>query len=390
MSDPVKDIARPFPSPPPPEAPCVPARLEDEELPLPTDVHALLLFGIFVLLSLYALYFAAHVLLPVMFAFLLQLLLQPAMRALGKLHVPKTLAALLLLFVVCGAVGTLVSSLAVPASQWIAKAPETLPRLEQRLSVVRAPIDKMQQATKELEQIASGPGAASELVVKQGPALSGLLISSTRTFVFGLGTTIVLLFFLLLAGDLFLRRLVEILPHFKDKKQAVEISHEIERNISGYLVTISLMNAAVGIATGIAMYFCGLADPILWGSLAFVLNYVLIIGPMTGIAVFFLAGLLTFDTVWQALLPAGIYLAIHLIEGESITPMLLARRFTLNPVLVILSLIFWYWMWGVAGALLAVPMLAAFKIVADRIRPLMALGHFLGVEARAPAPDQAA
>jgi predicted PurR-regulated permease PerM len=278
----------------------------------------------------------------------------------------------------------------VPASQWIAKAPETLPRLEQRLSVVRAPIDKMQQATKELEQIASGPGAASELVVKQGPALSGLLISSTRTFVFGLGTTIVLLFFLLLAGDLFLRRLVEILPHFKDKKQAVEISHEIERNISGYLVTISLMNAAVGIATGIAMYFCGLADPILWGSLAFVLNYVLIIGPMTGIAVFFLAGLLTFDTVWQALLPAGIYLAIHLIEGESITPMLLARRFTLNPVLVILSLIFWYWMWGVAGALLAVPMLAAFKIVADRIRPLMALGHFLGVEARAPAPDQAA
>jgi len=387
MSDPAKDIARPFPSPPP-EAPGVPTRPEDEALPLPRDVHALLLFGIFVLLLLYALYFAAHVLLPVMFAFLLQLLLQPAMRALGKLRVPKTLAALLLLLVVCGAVGTLVSSLAVPASQWIAKAPETLPRLEQRLSVVRAPIDKMQQAAKELEQMASGPGDAGEFVVKQGPALSGLLFSSTRTFVFGLGTTIVLLFFLLLSGDLFLRRLVEILPNFRDKKQAVEISHEIERNISGYLATISLMNAAVGIATGIAMYFCGLADPILWGTLAFVLNYVLIIGPMTGIAVFFLAGLLTFDSVWQALLPAGIYLAIHLIEGESITPMLLARRFTLNPVLVILSLIFWYWMWGVAGALLAVPLLATFKIVADRIRSLMALGHFLGVEPRTPAPDQ--
>ena len=356
MDDAIKNIGRSFPSPPPPDA-----AETAGELPLPKDVHA----------------------------FLLQLLLQPAMRALGKLRVPKTAAALLLLFAMCGAVGMLVSSLAVPASEWIAKAPESLPRLEQRLSVVRAPIDKMQKATKEVEQMAAGPAAASEVVVK-GPALSALLFSGTRSFLIGLGTTIVLLFFLLLSGDLFLRRLVEILPSFKDKKQAVEISHEIERNISAYLVTISLMNAVVGIATGIETYLCGLADPILWGTLAFVLNYVIIIGPLTGVGVLFLAGLLTFDTVWQALLPAGIYLAIHLIEGESITPMLLARRFTLNPVLVILSLIFWYWMWGVAGALLAVPMLATFKIVADRIRPLMALGHFLGVEPRIPAPDQPA
>jgi predicted PurR-regulated permease PerM len=384
MDDAIKNIGRSFPSPPPPDA-----AETAGELPLPKDVHAFLLFGIFTLLLLYALYFAAHMLLPVMFAFLLQLLLQPAMRALGKLRVPKTAAALLLLFAMCGAVGMLVSSLAVPASEWIAKAPESLPRLEQRLSVVRAPIDKMQKATKEVEQMAAGPAAASEVVVK-GPALSALLFSGTRSFLIGLGTTIVLLFFLLLSGDLFLRRLVEILPSFKDKKQAVEISHEIERNISAYLVTISLMNAVVGIATGIETYLCGLADPILWGTLAFVLNYVIIIGPLTGVGVLFLAGLLTFDTVWQALLPAGIYLAIHLIEGESITPMLLARRFTLNPVLVILSLIFWYWMWGVAGALLAVPMLATFKIVADRIRPLMALGHFLGVEPRIPAPDQPA
>jgi predicted PurR-regulated permease PerM len=185
-----------------------------------------------------------------------------------------------------------------------------------------------------------------------------------------------------MSGDLFLRRLVEILPTLSDKKQAVEIAHEIQRNISGYLVTISLMNAAVGVATGIATYFCGLSDPILWGTLAFVLNYVLIIGPLTGVGILFLVGLLTFDTIWQALLPAGIYLVIHVLEGESITPLLLARRFTLNPVLVVLALIFWYWMWGVAGALLAVPMLATFKIVCDRIGPLMALGHFLGGEGR--------
>jgi predicted PurR-regulated permease PerM len=95
-----------------------------------------------------------------------------------------------------------------------------------------------------------------------------------------------------------------------------------------------------------------------------------------------LAGLLTFDVVWQAVLPAGIYLVIHIVEGETVTPMLLARRFILNPALVIISLIFWYWMWGIAGALLAVPLLATVKIICDRIRPLMALGHFLGAEAR--------
>ncbi len=366
-------------------------RGEDAEMPLPQDVHAFLLCGIFILLLLGALYFAAHILIPVMFAFLLQLLLQPAMRWMGKLRVPRTLAALLVLLAVFGALGMLVSTLAGPASAWIAKAPDSLPRLEQRLSVFREPIDIIQKATREVENMAAGPaGAATSEVVVKGPALSGLLLSGTRTFLIGLGTTIVLLFFLLISGDLFLRRLVEVLPNFSDKKQAVDISHEIERNISGYLATISLMNVAVGLATGIATYLCGLADPILWGTLAFVLNYVLIIGPLTGVAILFLAGLLTFDTVWQALLPAGIYLAIHLIEGESITPMLLARRFTLNPVLVIVSLVFWYWMWGVAGALLAVPMLAAFKIICDRIRPLMALGHFLGVEPRTPAPEPAA
>jgi predicted PurR-regulated permease PerM len=192
-------------------------------------------------------------------------------------------------------------------------------------------------------------------------------------------TMALLLFFLLRSGDLFLRRLVEILPTLSDKKQAVDISNEITRNISGYLVTITLMNGAVGVATAFATYMFGLSNPILWGVLAFVLNYILILGPLSGVAILFLAGLLTFDTLWQALLPAASYLAIHVTEG-AVTPLLLARRFELNPVLVIISLVFWYWMWGIPGALLAVPLLASFKIICDRIRPLMALGHFVGGE----------
>jgi predicted PurR-regulated permease PerM len=194
---------------------------------------------------------------------------------------------------------------------------------------------------------------------------------------------VVLLFFLLVSGDLFLRRLVEILPTLSNKKQAVEISHEIETNISSYLATISLMNCGVGIFTGVAAYLCGLSDPILWGTVAFLLNFVPILGPLCCVTILFLAGLLTFDAVGPAALPAGIYFAIHIVEGDTVTPILLARRFILNPVLVIVSIIFWYWMWGIAGALLAVPLLATTKIICDRIRPLMALGHFLGAEARA-------
>jgi predicted PurR-regulated permease PerM len=137
------------------------------------------------------------------------------------------------------------------------------------------------------------------------------------------------------------------------------------------------MNAAVGVGAATVMWLTGVGDPILWGTVAFLLNYAPILGPTLGVLIFMLAGLLTIETLWQALLPAGLYLAIHLVEGETVTPMVLARRFTLNPVLVILSLVFWFWMWGIAGAILAVPMLAIAKIVCDRVRPFAALGHFL-------------
>jgi predicted PurR-regulated permease PerM len=157
----------------------------------------------------------------------------------------------------------------------------------------------------------------------------------------------------------------------------VDISRQIETDISAYLVTITMMNAAVGILTGLVMWLSGVGDPVLWGVVAFLLNYVPIIGWLLGVTLFLLAGLLTIDTLWQALLPAGLYIAIHVIEGETITPMLLARRFTLNRAVVVIALVFWFWMWGIPGAVIAVPLLAITKIVCDRIRPLAAFGHLL-------------
>jgi predicted PurR-regulated permease PerM len=146
------------------------------------------------------------------------------------------------------------------------------------------------------------------------------------------------------------------------------------------------MNAAVGLATAVAIWACGIEDPALWGVVAFLLNYLPIMGPLLGVVLFLFVGLLATPSMWQSLLPAGLYFLIHLLEGETITPMLLARRFTLNPVLVVISLIFWFWMWGVPGAILSVPMLAITKIICDGITPLNAVGHFL----EGDAPKRAA
>jgi predicted PurR-regulated permease PerM len=203
------------------------------------------------------------------------------------------------------------------------------------------------------------------------------LFTGTRSFATGFFTTLLFLFFLLVAGEVFLQRLVEIMPRFSSKRQVVVISQQIETDISAYLVTITGMNAAVGLGTAAVMWFTGVGDPILWGTIAFLLNFVQIIGPLIGVVLFILAGALVADSIWAAFIPAGLYLAIHLIEGEVVTPILLAKRFTLNPVLIIVSLVFWFWMWGAPGAILSVPMLAVTKIVCDRVRPFAAFGHFL-------------
>jgi len=203
------------------------------------------------------------------------------------------------------------------------------------------------------------------------------VVEGLRAVTGGLFTTVLVLFFLLIAGDKFLRRLVELLPTFRQKRQLIDISQQIENDISAYLFTITVMNVAVGVMVTIAMYFCGMGDPLLWGVLALALNFVPILGPLVGIGIFLLGGVISFDNSWFAVMPAALYLVLHVIEGEIVTPMLLARRFTLNPVGVILSLVFWYWMWGVPGAILAVPMLAMTKIICDRVETLQPLGHML-------------
>jgi predicted PurR-regulated permease PerM len=363
---------------------------QQSDMPLPTDPKTIFLGGLFGLAVIAACSVAQAIVVPVVMAIFLKLLLQPLVRLLTRWRVPRAIAALTGMLLLAVALLGLGVALSVPAASWGKTISEGFPRLEQRLKPLQGPITGLQEILTKAQQAAGGAGKNPQPIAIERIGVLDLVFSGTRAALEGLITTGVVLFFMVLQGDTFLRRGVEILPNFEHKRRAVEISQQVESDISIYLFTIISMNALVGIAVGAAMWFCGMGDPVLWGSLAFILNFVPILGPLTGVALFVLAGFMRFEEIGQALLPGAIYLGIHILEGELITPSLLARRFTLNPVAVMLSLIFWYWMWGVPGAILAMPMLAITKILCDRIRPLKAFGHFLEGEVSAAPQYMAA
>ena len=349
-------------------------RVEDRlEMPLAPDARTIFL-GILCLIAVLAcLYIAQDIVLPVVLALVLKLLLQPLVTLLERLHVPKAAGALVAIAVLLSVFVGLGMLLSSPAARWVSELPETWPQLQQKFAFIQDPVAHVQHT---LDQMGVRLGSPSSLLSNPIGMVTAVL-GGTGTVAAHLLETLLVLFYLLVFGEIFLRRLVEVLPRFADKREAVEISLRVERDLSAYLLTITVINTAVGCATAGVMWLCDVPGPVLWGVVAFCLNFVPILGPFCGIVLFLAVGLISKGPAWAALLPAALYFGIHVMEGEIITPMLLANRFTINPVAVIVSLIFWYWMWGVPGASLAVPMLAIIKIVCDRLRPFRAFGHLL-------------
>jgi predicted PurR-regulated permease PerM len=204
------------------------------------------------------------------------------------------------------------------------------------------------------------------------------IVSASAAFLTGALETLVLLYFLLASGDLFLQKLTKMLPEFRDKKKAVAIARETETSISMYLSTVTLINAIEAVVVSLVMWGLGMPNPELWGVLVFFVEFVPYLGALFMVGVLTLAALSTFEGVGQIIAVPASYLAINLLQAYVLTPMLLGRRLTLNPVAILIGLILWWEIWGVAGAFIAVPLLATFKILCDHIETLAPVGEFLG------------
>ena len=336
------------------------------------------LIGLFVLAILGALYVARAVVLPILLAFLFSLLLAPVVRMLCHLRIPRWIASALVVAGLVAVGATLVYYLASPAADWMDRAPRSLSRLEAKLREIKEPVEKVSRATEQVERMTTMNGGTAQEVQVTSRSLSGDLVEMTVAVISAIAVMLVLLYFLLTSGDLFLRKVAGFVPSQEGKHQVVEIARRLERNISTYLLTITLINACLGIAVGLALWLLDMPNPILWGTMACLLNFIPYLGAMVGVAVVSVVAFLTFDTATAAAVPPLVYLGLTALEGSFVTPTILGNRLTLNPLMIFTSIIFWGWMWGAVGALLAVPLLASIKIVCDHVKPLKPVGDLLG------------
>jgi predicted PurR-regulated permease PerM len=344
----------------------------------PFDVRSIALTGLFILALFYTIYFMRSLLLPLVLALLLSYLLRPIVRAGARFHVPPPLSAAIILLSFVGLIGYAVSFLAAPAAGWLEKAPYSLQQFQSKLVPLRGPMQNVAKASGEIEKITTpgGPQAKPAIEVKRHP-ITDVLFARTPELIVSAVMLVILLYFLLAYDGVFLTKLIKLLPTLADKKRAVSIASEIETNVSRYLLTVTLINIGLGLAVGAAAGGLGLPNPVMWGAMVAILNFVPYLGALTGIICMTLGAVLSFDSFAYALIFPAIYLLCATLEGNFITPWVMGRSLTLNPVMVLLSLSFWGWMWGIAGIILAVPILAAFKIFCAHIKPIEPIAEFL-------------
>jgi predicted PurR-regulated permease PerM len=349
----------------------------------PRRLTAIAVTGLFVLALFYTFYFAREFFLPLTLAWLLSLLLKPIARGMKRMHIPEALGAGILLLGIAGMVVAGVFLVSEPASAWLANAPATLQTAGDRVKSILRPAQKFQKAATEVEKLSAATAdteeAPAQKVELKKPGLMGTILSRTTGVVFLISETLMLLYFFLASGDLLMLKTVQILPTLTDKKRALEIAREIEQQVSRYLGSISMMNTFEGTLIGIGLGLIGMPNPVMWGVIAALVNYIPYLGAIACCTVVTIVALVTFESVGHALLAPAIYLGVNFADNF-ISPLFLGKRLTLNPLIVFLCLMFWGWIWGIVGVLLAVPLTMAFKIFCDHFKTLAPLGELLAGE----------
>lgn len=338
-----------------------------------------LLAGILVLLTLYACAAAAVLIVPLLLALLLSLMLAPAVRLLCGWRVPRALAALLVLVCTIILVGSLLASLVSPARAWLVQVPKAIDRIELALGDLRRPLAAATHASEKIAKLTDVDGQNTPArVVEAAPSRIAQMLSATPAALASLIATLLLIFIFLLHGDALLRKFVELAPELRIKKDIVIATRSAQHELSTYMGTIAAINATLGLLTAVALWWLGVGDPLLWGGVVAILNFAPFIGPMLAAMVLVVVGFARFEAPLAALSVPGVFLLLHLIEGQLVTPLIVGRRLALDPVMVFLALMLFGWLWGVAGLLLAMPLLTCVRILAERVPTWTALAKLLG------------
>ncbi|MAA75748.1 MAG: hypothetical protein CMN28_13700 [Salinisphaeraceae bacterium] len=323
-----------------------------------------------------ALYVARSLMLPLVLALLISLLLAPLVSLLARWFVPRGLGAALIMVALAGVLILGGYLLADPAQRWIDQAPRAINELQQKL----APITQKLNSVSEAAVDATTDGQATEDVdVETGSGLSmrDAFLQQAREFGLGFVLFFFLLYFLLACSDQLKRNLMRALATEKNRQRVLGVLQSMQRRISRYLLTITVINSVLGALVALLTWWFDLPNPLLWGVVAGTLNFVPYLGPMVTLTVLLAVAITSLPTA-SAVSLGLIFFALTSLEGQLITPTIVGRNVALNPVFVFLALIFWGWLWGVIGALLAIPIMVSCKIVCDEVPRLKPLGIMLG------------
>jgi predicted PurR-regulated permease PerM len=321
------------------------------------------IIGIFLIMFGALLYVGRAILLPILAAAIVALTLAPLIKSARRYGLPPWVTGLVIVAFFLGLLGVAATALAGPVSEWIARAPEIGATIKERLAVLDQPLAALQQLKTSL--VGGGAGGASvntpDIVL---PVVAFVTPAAGELLLF-FGT---LLFFLI--GQIELRTsVVSIFANRDTKLRFLKIMRDIERNLAGYLAVVTIINAALGVIVAVGTWLIGYPNPVIFGVLAGLLNYVPYVGPGVMVIALFGVGLVSFPSIGHALIaPLGL-ITLTTLEGHFVTPTVVGRRLTLNPLLVLLALAFWTWMWGPFGAFLAVPLSIVGLVVFNHLVP---------------------
>ncbi|QDU87469.1 AI-2 transport protein TqsA [Pirellulimonas nuda] len=332
-----------------------------------------------VLAVFYTLYFARAILLPLTLALMGSIVLKPVTRRMEAAGLPGILSASLIFLVLTAVTIFGTVRLSGPVSDWLERAPQSFAKAGSRVKDYLKPLAQIKAAQQQVDEMTKLPGEEKnpDTVRVEQPAIASETINATGAYLASASITLFMLFFLLAAGDRYLEKTVEIIPTWRGKRDAVMLARDVQSRIASYLGMITLINIGLGIVVGLGLWWVGMPNPVLWGVLAGVLNFIPVAGLLIGVVLTLVVGLAELPTIGQALAAPSIYLLANGIEANFITPAVLGRSISLNPVVILLAVFFWGWIWGMGGVLLAVPMLIVAKIVCESNESLKPYAVFL-------------